>query len=87
VTELRLVSDDEIAAYQAVIEGQARSLQGLEGAEQDDLEQEGRIAVWRALERGVLPAKEVIRGRMLNWIKVLARQRRGEVASVDLLDL
>lgn len=86
MTELRLVSDDEIAAYQAMVEKEARTLVGLEGAEQDDLVQEGLIAVWKALEFNTFPSKLVIRGRMLNWIKVLGRQRRGEV-SLDVLDI
>ena len=86
-TELRSVSDDEIAAYQGMIDSQARTLEGIEGAEYDDLAQEGRIAVWRSLERGTYPSKEFVRQRMLNWVRVVARQRRGEVADDALLDL
>lgn len=86
-TGLRLVSDDEIAAYQGMIAREARTLEGIEGAEFDDLFQEGQIIVWRTLEQGVYPSKEVIRGRMLNWVRTVARQRRGEVADDALLDL
>jgi hypothetical protein len=49
---------------------------GINGVEFDDLVQEGRIAIWQALERGVaegnLPL--VARGRMVDYQRWLGRQ-------------
>ena len=42
-------------------------------AEYDDLVQEGLIAAWLSLQRGVNPA-QAVENRMRDWIRYLARQ-------------
>lgn len=44
------------------------------GAELDDLVQEGRIAIWQSLERDVHPSNEFIENRMKMWIRHLGGQ-------------
>lgn len=43
-------------------------------AEQDDLVQEGMIAVWLALEADVIPSKDVVRYRMMDYVRALGKQ-------------
>lgn len=43
-------------------------------ADFDDLVQEGWIACWQALEKGVHPTNEIIEGRMKNWLSYVRRQ-------------
>ena len=52
----------------------ARKYVGWNMAEQDDLVQEGMIAVWVALEGGHNPSKQVVQGRMMDYIRALGRQ-------------
>jgi DNA-directed RNA polymerase specialized sigma24 family protein len=60
----------------------ARKYVGWNMAEQDDLVQEGMIAVWLALEAEVNPSKEVIQGRMIDYVRALGRQMgQGEFLS------
>ena len=49
----------------------------LRRAEEDDLVQEGWIAVWRWLEQGIEPTDAMIRNRMRNWCRTLQRQVTG----------
>lgn len=51
------------------------------GAELDDLVQEGLIFVWQSFGRGVYPNEELIEGRMLNWIRLMARQTGQDIPS------
>lgn len=43
-------------------------------ADFDDLVQEGWIACWQALEKGVHPTNDIIEGRMKNWLSYVRRQ-------------
>jgi hypothetical protein len=43
-------------------------------AEYDDLVQEGRIAVWQALARGITPAAAQIEQRMMDWVRLMGGQ-------------
>jgi DNA-directed RNA polymerase specialized sigma24 family protein len=63
-----------VAAYRGLAETLARPLVGMNGAEQDDLVQEGLITVWLALEAGITPSADIVRKRMLTWVKWLGRQ-------------
>lgn len=47
------------------------------GVEYDDLVQEGLIFVWQSLERGEDPAAKLVRGRMLDYVKKMGREKRG----------
>ncbi len=52
----------------------ARKYVGWNMAEQDDLVQEGMIAVWLALEADVHPSKSVVQYRMMDYVRALGRQ-------------
>lgn len=52
----------------------ARKYVGWNMAEEDDLVQEGMIAVWVALESGVNPSAQVVQGRMVDYVRALGRQ-------------
>lgn len=56
------------------VEHIARSLNGLGGAEFDDLVQEGLKFVWESFEKGVEPSPHLIRKRMINWTRTVRRQ-------------
>lgn len=60
--------------YAPAISALAQSMNGWGGAEVADLEQEGRIAVWQSLQRGVTPSNELIKDRMIAWTRWLRRQ-------------
>lgn len=65
--------NDRVAAYRGLVESLARKFVGWNGAELDDLVQEGLINVWQTLERGVTPAAEIIEYRMGSYTKWLGR--------------
>lgn len=68
------VTSAQVAKYEAACEALAKPLVGLNGAELDDLVQEGRIFVWQSLQRGINPAAEMIRNRMISYTRWLGRQ-------------
>ena len=49
-------------------------------AEYDDLEQEGRIRVWRILKAGFPVSKKVVEDAMKDWIDLCDRQQGGRHA-------
>lgn len=70
---------DRVAAYRGLVESVAnryRSRHIL--AEYDDLVQEGLIAVWNALERGVEPGPGYVRNRLRDYVRKLNRPSRHE---------
>lgn len=72
------VTDQDIREWDGLITATATRLAGTPrarraGAELDDLIQEGRIAVWQALLRGVNPGK-VIANRMKDYIEWVGRR-------------
>jgi DNA-directed RNA polymerase specialized sigma24 family protein len=80
-----IVSDEAVAAYQPHIESLAWRHVGFANAEFDDLVQEGRIAVWQALSRGLRPATTVIEGRMKDWVRYLRRLQHNDAVAYELL--
>lgn len=71
--------NDQVAAYRGLVESVAnryRSRHIL--AEYDDLVQEGMIAVWHALEKGIEPGPAYIRNRMRDYVRKLHRPIRHE---------
>lgn len=64
----------------------ARKLDGLEGAEFDDLYQEGSIAVLSAVREERRPSDMEITRDMFNWIEKCRRWRRHESMSEEMLD-
>jgi len=68
------VTSAQIAAYEPLCVKLARPLVGRNGAELDDLVQEGRIDVWQSLARGVEPAAHLVYARMVDYVRWLGRQ-------------
>jgi hypothetical protein len=71
--------NEQLRNYAGLLDSLARKLSAgpraaQVGAEYDDLYQEGQIAIWQALERGVTPSAEIIEDRMKNWFRYLGRQ-------------
>jgi DNA-directed RNA polymerase specialized sigma24 family protein len=66
--------DEQVRAYRGLCEQLARMFVGRNGAELDDLVQEGLIDVWRALEREVTPSARIVQLRMLKYVQWLGRQ-------------
>lgn len=77
MSEFMEVTDEQVAAYQEMVAGLARRYNGWSGAEEDDLFQEGQIAVFTALKKSALPSKDIIARRMLNWVNKCARHGLG----------
>lgn len=46
----------------------------MNGAEYEDLLQEGLIAVWQALQRAIRPSAKVVKARMVDYERWLGRQ-------------
>lgn len=74
--------DRAVASYRGLVEALAQSIARSPrakqvGAEAEDLAQEGLIAVWQSLERGVNPML-VVENRMKDWIRYLGRQTPAE---------
>jgi hypothetical protein len=65
---------DQVAAYRGLVESLARKYVGRNGAELDDLVQEGLINVWQTLLRGVTPRADIIEYRLQSYAKWLGRQ-------------
>lgn len=63
-----------IATLEVALVPLARRLVGRNGAELDDLIQEGRISIWQALSRNVTPSSDVSYKRMLQWCRHLQPQ-------------
>ena len=68
---------DRVAGYSGLVESVANRFHSRHIlAESDDLIQEGLIAVWQALEKGVEPGPEYIRNRMKDYVRKLHRESR-----------
>ena len=68
------VTSEQVASYEAACRALARRYVGRNGADLDDLVQEGRILVWQSLQRGVHPAADMIENRMRSYVRWLGRQ-------------
>lgn len=64
----------EVAGYRGLVESLAPKFVGRNGAELDDLVQEGLVFVWQSLERGIQPVPDLIEGRMKSWVRLLGYQ-------------
>lgn len=51
-----------------------RGTRGINGVEFDDLVQEGLIAAWQSLAKGVTPSEKHLRARMLNYMRWLGNR-------------
>lgn len=82
-----IVSEAEaVAEHLPRVAHLARKYSGLEGAEYDDLYQEGSIAVLLAVREERRPSNLEIERDMFNWISKCRRWRRQESMSEDMLD-
>lgn len=68
------VTSERVAAFLPMILQQARRYRGWNNAELDDLVQEGLIAVWVSLEKGIEPSAQFVGFRMKNWARLLGCQ-------------
>lgn len=65
---------EAIKGYEAALLPLALRLAGRDGAEVDDLMQEGYISVWQALKNEVEPSLTIAFKRMLMWVRTLRPQ-------------
>jgi DNA-directed RNA polymerase specialized sigma subunit len=79
------VRSEAVAKYHAHVTRLARKYVGYSQAEADDLVQEGYIAVWQTLARGLRPSTQVIEGRMLDWCNFLGRLQRNDAIAYELM--
>jgi hypothetical protein len=68
------VSSEALAGYWPLFEYHARRLQGIGGAEFDDLVQEGAFSAWIAMEYGFYPSDDLIVRGMLDWIRFVSHR-------------
>lgn len=66
--------NERVSRYRGTCEALAKQFVGQNGAELDDLVQEGLLNVWLTLERGVTPSAGIIENRMRDWVRWLGRQ-------------
>jgi DNA-directed RNA polymerase specialized sigma24 family protein len=63
-----------VSAYLGTVESLARKYDGRQGAEKDDLIQEGLIFVWQSLEKKICPAAWMIENRMKDYVRWMGRK-------------
>lgn len=68
------VSSEALAGYWPLFESHARQLDGVGGAEFDDLVQEAGMAALIAMQKGFLPSDALIRRAMVNWIRFVSHR-------------
>lgn len=90
----RVVSSEEVAAYEGMVfKGASKFATDRDDrnsstimVEFDDLAQEGRIAVWKSLQRGIWPSTAFVENAMRDWVRKCARFGMGgyvELSSVE----
>lgn len=77
---------EAIKGYEAGLLPLALRLEGRDGADLDDLIQEGRISVWDALRKDVTPNLDIAFARMKMWVRHLRRQNPVPYAELVRLD-
>jgi len=75
--------EERLAAYQTHVRYVARRYVGFADAEFDDLAQEGMIAVWQSLARGLTPSMSVVENRMVDWVRFLNRLQRNDAIAYE----
>lgn len=74
-----------IRGYEAALLPLALRLRGRDGADLDDLLQEGRISIWAAVRRGRVPNLDVAFHRMQDWVRHIRLQNPAPYE--DMLEL
>ena len=82
---VRVTCSQRVAGYNDLLKRLARRFVGFGNAELDDLMQEGRISVWKALEAGVKPSKAIIERRMIGWVRYLRRLMHNDAVAYERL--
>jgi hypothetical protein len=79
------VTSQDVVAYEGMIEHHALRYSRLPDMQNefDDFMQEGRIAVWEALQKGEHPSNLVVTGHMSNWARKRRRQNAGQSPLTD----
>jgi hypothetical protein len=68
------VQDNDIRAFEQMVQVQAHRFVGVGGAEYDDLVQEGLVFVWLSLSKGITPSADLVSKRMISWIRFINKQ-------------
>lgn len=76
---------ERVAEYDPLIKSIAFRYVGFGHAELDDLVQEGRISVWKALRHNRAPSKLVIERRMIGWVRFLRRLIHNDAVAYERL--
>lgn len=71
---MRDVSNEDIAAFRPLCIRLAHKYDTVGGAEFDDLEQEGMIAVWQLLRRDFPVTVWAVEHRLRDWVRICRRQ-------------
>ena len=74
---------ETIKGYEAALVPLALRLVGRDGADLDDLIQEGRISIWQALKRGVTPSLDIAFKRMQMWVRHLRPQNPADYMDME----
>lgn len=77
---------ETIKGYEALLLPLALRLAGRDGAEVEDLIQEGRISVWQALKNGAEPSMYIASRRMLMWVRTLRPQNPAPYEEIEAWD-
>jgi DNA-directed RNA polymerase specialized sigma24 family protein len=77
---------EAIKGYETALLPFAQRLVGRDGAELDDLVQEGRISIWGALAKGVPPSMDTAFNRMRMWCRHLKPQNPVDYLEIERAD-
>lgn len=82
------VTSEQVAAYEPLVLTQARRFAAIDylHGHEDDLQQEGRIAVWQALQNDYLPGITVVENAMKDYAKIERRKGLGGYDDLDGLE-
>lgn len=75
-----------IQSYEGALRPLALRLEGRDGAEYQDLIQEGRISIWQALSRDITPNLDIAMNRMKMWVRHLRPQNPGPYDDIERFD-
>ena len=75
---------EAIKGYEAALLPLALRLRGRDGAEVDDLVQEGRLSIWHALANGKTPSLDIAFKRMQMWVRHLRPQNPAEYVDMEV---
>jgi DNA-directed RNA polymerase specialized sigma subunit len=82
------VTSEQVAAYEPLVQLHARRFGAIDylNGHQDDLAQEGRIAVWQALQNDYLPGHVVVENAMKDYAKIERRKGLSGYEDIESLE-